>query len=459
MNPEHKPTGEEQKTSTVKSNRFVFSIWVIFAVLILAIVLVYDRRAINDAKVHIEVGNEYMKAGKYGEAVLEFEEAFTNKRLSRKSRATVALSLANLYYDHLQDYPSAYRYYVQARQLSPGNGESNEIVEKEKDAQERSKGFGRITVNTKSKHPTVINKVELISEPILDKSGPVLVNYEGSTIHAGAFWRQLKTHPQVNDPAFRNNLENIENLLNEHIDKELAYQAAIKAGVQNDPDISEKLYDYQKNLITQRFLEERFNQSQIVTNEEVKHYYSAHISDYVATASLALSLIVLDNETSASEVSRLLQDGKKFADVATSYTIDKQSAFKNGQPVNLFAGQTSIGDLITDKSIIDQIWTLPTNSPTEPVRYDNKYLILNVTAKNPGKTITLDQARAGIERTLRGQKSDTARNGVKSEVRNFYKPQIVMDSVNTLWNFVNNLPKASDNTSRETTQSLAVQEK
>src|SRR5690606_26492598 len=92
--------------------------WLVLTIIVLVLVIGYDRRSIHEAEQHISTGSELEQKGLFMEALNEYEQGFENKRLGRKAKAQAALSMAEIYFTPLEDYPSAHQYYVQARQSS-----------------------------------------------------------------------------------------------------------------------------------------------------------------------------------------------------------------------------------------------------------------------------------------------------------------------------------------------------
>src|SRR6186713_1940948 len=74
--------------------RFPFNlVWIIFAVAVLAAVIFYDQRQIQQARQHIEQARYFQKQGVYPEALKEYQRAYKNKRLGRKQKGEVALAI------------------------------------------------------------------------------------------------------------------------------------------------------------------------------------------------------------------------------------------------------------------------------------------------------------------------------------------------------------------------------
>src|SRR5262245_59067682 len=79
-------------------------IWTILAVLVLLLVLGYDRVEQKEAKDHAIIAKTLEGKGEYSRAISEYDRALANSRLSRKVKAEIAIHVADIYVQHFEDY-------------------------------------------------------------------------------------------------------------------------------------------------------------------------------------------------------------------------------------------------------------------------------------------------------------------------------------------------------------------
>lgn len=437
--PQHHPSESDPKSSGHRRMPYGL-MWLVLTIIVLALVIGYDRRSIHEAEQHLATGKELEKKGLFMEALNEYDQAFENKRLGRKAKAQAALSMAEIYYNHLEDYPSAHKYYVQARQSSAAIFDSEELQNHAELAATRAKGAGVLrknrAISSRETTPTIVQRVELISEPIVDRRGPVLATFTGGEVNAGELLRILQTRPEFNSPAFRQDPDQLKAFLQKVLREDLAYEAALSAGLHKDPDVSTRLYDYQKQLITQRYLVDRRDQAMKVENADVEKYYEEHAADYTKPARIRLSLIKTDSESSATEFLKMLRDQTPFGDVATSYSQDKASAPLGGDIGFIDDQATSIPGVGEAPRIVKGLFSLKTQSVSEVVPFDGAYYIFKVAEVHPAIKVTLSEARPRIENILRGQSVDTARHKLQEQLNEAFEPVIDEEELKQFWDFV-----------------------
>jgi len=437
--PQQHPADADSHTAG--SGRLPYGLlWIILTLIVLVLVIVYDRRSIHDAQQHLQTGHDLEKKGLFMEALREYDQAFANRRLGRKAKAGAAVAMAEIYFQHLEDYPSANRYYVQARQMSPGAMESTELQSHAKLAASRSRGAGMIG-NRRVRADdgttaTIVQRVQLLEQPIADQRGPVLATFEGGEIRAGEILRLLQHRPEFNSPSFRSDPQKLKAFLDTVLREDLAYAAGIQAGIHKDPDVSTRLYDYQKQLITQRYMMERKDLALRVDNADVEKYYKDHQSEFVKPGKAEVSLIKTDNQSSATALLNMLRGGARFDTVATSYSMDLASSTKRGYAGEISETDTAIPGVGEAPDMVKDLLKLPVKTISDVVSYKDAYYIFKIDSVQPAVHITLDEARGRIENTLRGQAVDAVRHKLDSELDSQFHPHVDDKALDGFWQFV-----------------------
>lgn len=415
-------------------------IWLVLTVVILALVLLYDRRSVRDAENHVVAGQKLQSSGLYMEALSEYELAYQNRRLGRKARAKAAVAMADIYYKHLEDYPAAHKYYVQAKQQSASSVSDPELQERAKIAASRARGAGvfKSRMNTAGDGATtrtIVQRVELLSEPIQDQRGPVMAEFDGQKVHAGYVLRMLKHRPEFNDPDFREDPGKLKAFVQNLLRLEMAYQAAVSADVHKDPDVSARLYDYQKQLITQRYMVDRKDLAREIQTADVKAYYEAHADEFNRPGSLELSLIKTDNQTSAAELQQMLRDGTSFRDVASSYSLDETSAARKGHVGIIADAATTLPVVGEAPEIVKALFKLPVTSVSDIVPAHNAFYIFRIDSVQPAVQVSLDEARPRIEQRMRAQQVDDSRHTLDQELDAAFSPKMDETGLKSFWQF------------------------
>lgn len=437
-------------------------IWLVLTVILLVAVLMFDRRSIRDGETHISTGRDLAEQGQYMAALEEFEEALKNRRLGRKARAQAALSMADIYYNHFEDYPAAHRFYVQAKQESPSVLDSA-IQERARDAAVRAQGAGMLQTRygfgaDSDTTRTIVQRVELLSPPIVDRQGPVIVEYNGGEIRAGQLLRELKGRPEFHRADFRSDPERLKAFLDGMLRTEMAYEAAVSAGVHKDPDLSARLYDYQKQLVTQRYLTDRRDMALRIENADVEKYYRENPDLFKQRGAIDLSLIMADSEASATEYLQMIRDGVSFSDVATSFSLHEQTAAKGGVVGTIQDNATSVPAVGQAPEVIRGLFQMPVFSVSEVVRANGSYFIFRIDQVYPERHFTLAESRRRIENVLQGRAVDDVRHKLDTELDELFEPEFNQNALASFWDYVAESERRSAESvavDRQTTTSAA----
>ncbi|MGQ9732994.1 MAG: peptidyl-prolyl cis-trans isomerase [Candidatus Zipacnadales bacterium] len=133
-----------------------------------------------------------------------------------------------------------------------------------------------------------------------------------------------------------------------------------------------------------------------ISDEDVKAYYEAHITEYLKPARRDVYAITAgDIRTAAEAYERLAHE--EFATVAEELSIDKHAA-EGGH-----WGWVSAADLEPEE-LRTKIFNLELNKLTEPVEIGEKVYVLKVIGEQPGSQITLIEATPAIREKLRTQR-------------------------------------------------------
>jgi len=114
------------------------------------------------------------------------------------------------------------------------------------------------------------------------------------------------------------------------IREELLHQAAVKEGVDKDPEVLKRLQDLKRSMLVEEMLRRKVLKAVSVTDQEVQAHYDKHPERFVEEQVTASHILVKTLEE-AEAILKELQGGKKdFAILARERSLDQQSAEKGG---------------------------------------------------------------------------------------------------------------------------------
>ena len=110
------------------------------------------------------------------------------------------------------------------------------------------------------------------------------------------------------------------------VDRELLYQAGVRDGIEQDPEVFRRIKWARKELVVHALLVNRFREGLEVTDDEVLQYYEDQKLQFArAQTDIHLHKIVVDSRITARNLYRRLRRGEDFAAVARKYSRDPSS--------------------------------------------------------------------------------------------------------------------------------------
>ncbi|RMF11048.1 MAG: hypothetical protein D6762_00220 [Candidatus Neomarinimicrobiota bacterium] len=118
----------------------------------------------------------------------------------------------------------------------------------------------------------------------------------------------------------------MEDVINQWVNEELLYQAALQENLDQDQTLARMVEDYRRKLLGKTFLESKIHHIQPVTAQEIKDYYTANRSMFVRNTDEArIYHFILPTIQEAKNVFRLLSapsSGEERRELFTKYHVD-----------------------------------------------------------------------------------------------------------------------------------------
>jgi len=138
-----------------------------------------------------------------------------------------------------------------------------------------------------------------------------------------------------------------------------------------------------------------------ITDEDVAEYYQAHLTEFSKPTRVDLYGITTDDLRTAVMAAERLLANEDFAAVAADLSVDEHAA-EGG-----FWGRVA-ADELEPEALRIAAFSLEPPARSEPIEVEGKYYVLWAKEREPGSTVALAEARAGIAEKLRAQKGITA---------------------------------------------------
>lgn len=201
-------------------------------------------------------------------------------------------------------------------------------------------------------------------------------------------------------------------LLAQAITEEILYQEALRRGVQPDAETEGAAPEAQpgsaaddRDRVRRRALIETLVRQEMhskieVTRAEIDTYYASHRSEFERPRTAQVRQIVLKTRDEALDVLRQLRAGADFGELAAERSIAPEA------DVGGDLGTVTAEDL--QPEISEACFSLPVGQLSREIESPFGFHVIQILARNPPTTPTLQDVEAKISETLQSQKREAA---------------------------------------------------
>jgi parvulin-like peptidyl-prolyl isomerase len=200
----------------------------------------------------------------------------------------------------------------------------------------------------------------------------------------------------------------INDILGRWVDTELLYQKARHDGLDRDPQVAEQLYEMERQMLADEYLQRQMQLRVRVAPEEIRAYYDANRDLY--TQEVHVQHIVLDTIEEAEAVMEQLKAGVGFNTLAKQHSIDA-SASKGGDIGFLGKGTMN-------PALEVEVFDMKNREVRGPIESGFGFHIVRVVARRKlNHPVSLDAARDEIMQKLLLEKQQRAYAELLAELR------------------------------------------
>jgi tetratricopeptide (TPR) repeat protein len=255
----------------MSDGKFIISI--VIAVLALAVavyVFLVPSQAPEavDHSLHKKLAGELTDNNLYQAAVDEYKRILSDDNIDNETRANVNYLMGKIYFENLRNYENAAAHYIKARSLNPDGSFYDEA--------------GKNLIACLEKMGRMIDaKRELDKTVNIDS---VYAEHEGETVVAkigdmpvflSDIEDDIQKLPAELQKDFMSKEQKLE-ALNAHIGVELVYRAAVREGLDQDPEIQEMTEQLVKQAIVDKYVSDKVLADVKIDESDVRNYYEAN---------------------------------------------------------------------------------------------------------------------------------------------------------------------------------------
>ncbi|NMA64935.1 MAG: foldase [Clostridiaceae bacterium] len=173
--------------------------------------------------------------------------------------------------------------------------------------------------------------------------------------------------------------------------------------------MEEMKQDLERYLKIVKLIEPRIK----ITDEEIISYFEENKADLDQEEQVEASHILVEDEETAKEIKKLLDEGGDFAALAKEHSIDGSAS--SGGELGYFGRNRMVEEFET------AAFALQPGQISEPVKSQFGYHIIKVTDRKGAQEATLESSRELIEETLKEQRLNQEYSSWLSEMKEQYK--------------------------------------
>lgn len=197
-------------------------------------------------------------------------------------------------------------------------------------------------------------------------------------------------------------------VINELIGSELAFQEAVKQGVDKNSDLMIAEEIGHKKLIVNAFLAD-FMKKNPVTDAEKKAEYDKQ-KDAMGDKEYSARHILVKTEAEATDLSAQIKKGGDFAKLAKEKSLDPGSKEKGGD-----LGWFSPAGMV--KPFADAVTSMKKSDVSAPIQTQFGWHIIKLIDNRPIQVPSYDKVKENIERALQQRKLEKMMLGLKDKAK------------------------------------------
>ncbi|MGH2571466.1 MAG: peptidyl-prolyl cis-trans isomerase, partial [bacterium] len=153
-----------------------------------------------------------------------------------------------------------------------------------------------------------------------EEGARVLAEIDGRKITEAEVDARLAELPRLSRPEFSGPIGK-ERMLQQILEQEMLYRAAIDEGLDRDEKIREELQDHERQFLVQAYLDRKQEEVSRVTDEEARAWYDAHPEEYTTERTRRVRMLWADDrDHAATGRERVLQGVLSFPEVCARFS-------------------------------------------------------------------------------------------------------------------------------------------
>lgn len=261
-------------------------------------------------------------------------------------------------------------------------------------------------------------KKEGASKTETKPAGPVLAEVGSTSITVDSFKKEMESLPPYLKPMTET-ADGKKEMLETMIIRELILQEASKDGIENAPEVKEKLEELKKRLVVEAYLKKKVEEQAKVSDEDLKKFYDQNKEKFKTGDQVKASHILVKSEKEAKDVIVQLKAGGNFEELAKKLSTDGAAA-KGGD-----LGWFSKGSMIPEFEKV--AFAMKENETSGVVKTKFGFHVIKLTGKRAAGERSFDDVKEQIKASMLPGKQQEVFQKLKEDLKKSGKYSIKED--------------------------------
>lgn len=222
----------------------------------------------------LKLANAYYTNGLYEASAQEYQDYLNHYEIEPSRRANTYYTIANIYFERLQDYDKALEFYFKIKYLYPESSLQGDVGKRIVNCLERLQRSGDAA--------RILEKEAALDQSSVKEKRPgaVIAETGNRKITQGDLDFEISKLPVYIQEQFKDKKRKAE-FLQQYILQELLYESAKRKGLDKNKEVVEGTFRAQKSLMAEKILQEELQDQVKIEAADVELYYMAHKDKYV----------------------------------------------------------------------------------------------------------------------------------------------------------------------------------
>lgn len=232
-----------------------------------------------------------------------------------------------------------------------------------------------------------------------DTLGPTVAVIGSRRIRAHEVDSLISTAPPTVQPQLREK-EGYKNLIDRMVTEEAVYQAALKAGIANDPEYKAAAARAARDAMMRLYYQRRVSNFPAPTDSMIEAYYHAHVADYSIGARARVRQIQVPTRAKAEALRKKLVAGALWDALARANSTDRNSKDNGGLVGYVTPGVDFVPGVGKAPEIVKAAFELKHGEISRPLKSERGWHLIKVDSDEPARVQPLSEVRQQIGTTL-----------------------------------------------------------